>query len=348
MKNCSLTIHVLSNVAVGLIAGCDSDRGSSVPKQPVIRLTPTNLDVGVLAIGDDAPVERELRISNFGTSTLKLKEMYSTCGCTLVGTPPPSIEPGQAALVLVQISRRNVPGPQSSLIYVESNDEVNPIVNTRITWIERGVISLAPEVLDLGYIEDDQSVDTHVDVTIPRELEWDSIDVRANTSDISHEWLEPRDTGGTDLGSRPTKTRALGVRIRGGTPGHPRATLRLQYEREVAVVAFSWTSGPMVSVVPRSIFESQVQSGGIKECKLSLRAAGDVELIISEIRVDGVSTRYEIDSTESEEGRSLTITVPVQLGKTPGMERHKIELRVGEQLPIILVDPVIFLTEADP
>lgn len=82
-------------------------------------------DLGTIIAG--ASVKHEFRLTNGGTETLEITNVIPTCDCTIVGSFPSRLEPGQAGAVVIQFKPADYSGEVRKSVRITCNDPVHPI-----------------------------------------------------------------------------------------------------------------------------------------------------------------------------------------------------------------------------
>lgn len=104
------------------------------PNAPVIKFESQTIDYGIIDKGSDGT--REFKFTNTGKSPLKIKNVKSTCGCTIPTYPKKEIMPGESGVVSVKYNT-NRAGRFSKSVSIFTN-----------TVPERSVLRIKGEVND--------------------------------------------------------------------------------------------------------------------------------------------------------------------------------------------------------
>jgi hypothetical protein len=92
--------------------------------QPKIHFTETRHDFGVVKEGN--VVDYEFKFSNKGKSTLEIKDIKTSCGCTAALVSEKKLMPGQVGTLKVELDTKNRTGKMSRSITITSNDPEEP------------------------------------------------------------------------------------------------------------------------------------------------------------------------------------------------------------------------------
>lgn len=106
--------------------------GSSLlAAQPRIKFKESVRDFGRTKAGEI--LGHEFVFTNEGDSTLVIKKVMTTCGCTAALLSADKIEPGQHGQIEVKFDTRGYGGRVSKYIFVDSNDPAEPRVQLEVT-----------------------------------------------------------------------------------------------------------------------------------------------------------------------------------------------------------------------
>lgn len=98
---------------------------------PKIEFKTETINYGEVVKGEDDGV-REFAFTNTGDAPLLIKDVKSSCGCTVPEWPKTAIEPGKSDKIVVKYNMN--PGPISKTITVETNavNKPNGVIPLRI------------------------------------------------------------------------------------------------------------------------------------------------------------------------------------------------------------------------
>ncbi len=106
--------------------------GASMPK---IEITPASYDFGDIQYKDI--VSRGFKIKNTGNAVLSITRVATSCGCTTAKVVKTTLEPGEETELEViynsgLMTGGHGKGQQERIIYIKSNDPVNPQIEALI------------------------------------------------------------------------------------------------------------------------------------------------------------------------------------------------------------------------
>lgn len=129
-----------------------------MPVATATGFAPAMIDLGARAWGQVIPVE--LTFVNRGSEPLTVREVKSSCGCTVVSEGLPAghiIEPGGSRRIAARLDTQLNPGPrQRTISLVTQRGETYDV---RITLEVEATWSVTPEVVDLGDVSLDEQVE---------------------------------------------------------------------------------------------------------------------------------------------------------------------------------------------
>lgn len=139
MKFKTVFLLIFSLVIVGLliygyfkaIPG-PGDRGEN---QPRIEALPESFNFGEIEYGQI--VEYTFKVKNLGKEILEIKKIATSCACTTAEIFKEIIGPNEEAELLVRydsgaMSGAHAKGEQERIIYIKSNDPLNPQIEVMI------------------------------------------------------------------------------------------------------------------------------------------------------------------------------------------------------------------------
>ena len=96
---------------------------------PKIEITPKVFDFGEINYGQI--VKYNFKVKNIGTEILEIKRVATSCACASAKIAKEKIEPGEEVELLVTydsgaMGSSHGKGRQERIIYVKSNDPINP------------------------------------------------------------------------------------------------------------------------------------------------------------------------------------------------------------------------------
>lgn len=95
-----------------------------VSNAPVVNFSELNFDFG--EIKQDGSYDHTFTLMNKGKSDLYIRNLTSSCGCTVAALPKKVIAPGESVPVKVSFNAHGKRGRQSSSVTVITNDPKNP------------------------------------------------------------------------------------------------------------------------------------------------------------------------------------------------------------------------------
>lgn len=109
---------------------------SQLENWPKIEITPTSFDFGEIEYGEVA--EHVFNLKNLGSETLEIKRLSTSCGCTTAEVDKEVISAGEQTRLKViyntgLMSGSHAKGKQERIIYIKTNDPVNPQVEVTIS-----------------------------------------------------------------------------------------------------------------------------------------------------------------------------------------------------------------------
>ncbi|MBN1195829.1 MAG: DUF1573 domain-containing protein [Candidatus Aminicenantes bacterium] len=101
--------------------------------QAGIEFVSEQVDFGEIDSGK--VVDLEFEFSNTGNETLEIKNITSTCGCTVTSLEKQAYQPGEKGIIPVKFYSRGYQGRVVKTLTVSTNDPKKPYVRLRLTGI---------------------------------------------------------------------------------------------------------------------------------------------------------------------------------------------------------------------
>lgn len=118
--------------------------------RPIIEATELTHDFGQIWLGP--AMDHKFEIKNTGDAPLEIKKVKPSCGCTVAGQYPPSIEPGGKGLFPFSISSAKLRGRFEKSITISSNDPVTPDLQLKIRGEVKAYVDVVPDNANFGRV----------------------------------------------------------------------------------------------------------------------------------------------------------------------------------------------------
>lgn len=130
-----LVIIILGIALYGYFQATPGEIKNQGLPRPKIEITPGYFDFGEVNYGQI--LNYSFKVKNLGKEILEIKRVATSCACATAKISKEKINPGEEAELLVAydsgaMGTLHGKGKQERIIYVKSNDPVNPQVEVRI------------------------------------------------------------------------------------------------------------------------------------------------------------------------------------------------------------------------
>jgi hypothetical protein len=140
---------------------------------PKIEFTEVSKDFGRVKQGK--VLTHNFRFKNVGDTTLIVKNVQTSCGCTAALASKRELKPGEAGEIKTTFNTRGYSGYNTKYIYVESNDPSEPrkqlMLKASIDIPPSPKIELSNYSVDLGLVLEGETLRTEVHIANKGELE---------------------------------------------------------------------------------------------------------------------------------------------------------------------------------
>lgn len=110
--------------------------------RPVIKAIEDVHDFGTLWVGPK--LQHTFKIRNDGKAILKIKRVKPACGCTIAGTYPRTLQPGEVGEFPFSIASQKLHGRFEKAVTITTNDPVTPNLRLRLRGVVKRYLDLAP------------------------------------------------------------------------------------------------------------------------------------------------------------------------------------------------------------
>lgn len=126
---------------------------SNAEKGPRLYCPSPTYDFGVKE--NNQVVEHTFLLQNRGTENLIIKNVRTSCGCTMAQMPKKTLIPGEETTVQVFFNLKGRRGNQHQTIVIESNDPLNPVFYLSIQGVASAEVFFDPPSLTFNNINKD-------------------------------------------------------------------------------------------------------------------------------------------------------------------------------------------------
>ncbi len=116
-----------------ILTGCwaqNQQNINSTMQEEKKTLDPNTWDFGF--IKKDEIVTHDFEIKNNLPGALTIKDVTTSCGCTVSAVRKKALTPGESTQVTVQFNSKGYKGETSQFVYVNTDDPLNPILKFTI------------------------------------------------------------------------------------------------------------------------------------------------------------------------------------------------------------------------
>ncbi len=141
----------------------DDGVGASFQVSPSLTVETEKYDFG--RIDDSQAKTTTFKFKNTGTGPLTISDVHGSCGCTVPKLAKTVYAPGESGEFTVTFNPHGKKGPQNQTVTITSNDPQRPTRQVTITANVSPMVSVDPQVLQLGQVPKGQGKKQTVTVT---------------------------------------------------------------------------------------------------------------------------------------------------------------------------------------
>ncbi|MCH7595734.1 MAG: DUF1573 domain-containing protein, partial [Planctomycetes bacterium] len=134
-------------------------------KGPHAKITADNdtHDFGVQWVGPR--LNHTFRITNTGDATLKITRVKPSCGCTIAGNYPRTLEPGKTGEFPFAMNSTKLRGTFQKSITISSNDPLTPKLRLKLKGTVKRYVDVSPMSASFGRITDQEERTRELTIT---------------------------------------------------------------------------------------------------------------------------------------------------------------------------------------
>ncbi len=136
---------------------------NAIGPRPVLQADEPIHEFGEVWVG---PVlKHTFKITNAGDMLLKITKVKPSCGCTIAGTYPRTLKPGESGEFPFSVASTKLRGKFSKSITVSSNDPATPSLRLQLRGVVKRYIEMSPRAIQLGKLYGKESKERVVKLT---------------------------------------------------------------------------------------------------------------------------------------------------------------------------------------
>jgi hypothetical protein len=141
------------------------------PKEPKIHVDQTEIDGGVLALGESKEIQ--IPIVNRGNANLLIDAIKTSCSCSSQTLSTKQVRPGKSSLLSFHLIGSQAVGTSNQSLAIVSNDPEQHSLVIKIRMNHRTPVVLSPRFIDLGEIQRGGSICRSVLITVDKDVDFD-------------------------------------------------------------------------------------------------------------------------------------------------------------------------------
>lgn len=131
----SFFLGILIFALYGYFRATPSFENGEQETRPIIEILPESFDFGEVTYGQT--LEHKFSLKNLGEVELKIKRIATSCACTKAWVEKEVVAPGESIDLIVKYETGAMSGPhalgdQERIIFVQTNDPINPQIEVMI------------------------------------------------------------------------------------------------------------------------------------------------------------------------------------------------------------------------
>ncbi len=308
MKKKIFPIFIIVIVFAAFLNGCTGQG-----KSPGIQFGSTTYNFGLIDEGKS--IDHVFEFTNNGTGTLIVKEVHTTCGCTVAGDYDKELQPGQKGKLPVTFKTSGYDGPVAKTIIVKTNVRGNSDVTLNLEGTVKVAINLNPKILAFGNIERNRTAPLEGKIFISNRLPdpikiTDIVKVDGDTT-IPNVILSNANVETKIETIKDGFEYTLGITVKPPFKhGEIMGTLLIRTSSEILPevnTQFSYYLEPLVKIFPNPLFvtKDQIAKGDEQLLNVVCESGLDMHIVDLSVNIDKV----DVSLKEVEKGRKYTVVL---------------------------------------
>lgn len=291
--------------------------------KPIIKPEVDVHDFGTVWTGPD--LLHSFTLTNAGDKALEISAVRPSCGCTIAGTYPKKLAPGESGEFPFKMNSGKLRGNFAKHITITSNDPITPNLRLTLRGDVRQHVDVTPATASFGRITDQEPKTRELMITNnsdgPLELEMkpqtgDPFEYKLNTVEKGRRYS-------LQITAKPPFTE-------GSMSGNMVLATNVEKQKEIIVRTVA-TVPPRIEILPNAIMLSErgeVNSGRPISRIIRYTNFGDKPAKLLEATVDDPAVT--VDVRERKEGEAYTVEVQLPAGYMPPPEGRTIVLKTDD------------------
>jgi len=291
-------------------------------------------DFGTVA--RSAKAEYAFVLENLYLEDVHIQSVRSSCGCTTPKIEKEWLKTYEKGAIVCALNSSSFLGARSAVVTVTIDKPFLAQVQLHVRAHIRGDLEIKPGSVELGSVDEGQTVDREIEVAHSGRSDWKIVEVKSPLAHVSAELGEPQRRQGQVV--YKVKVHLKGDAPAGYVNDHLVLVTNDQREPQIPVLLEGRVSSGF-SVSPASLFMGVLQPGEKVTKRLVVR--GKKPFTIVSIDCDGCS--FEFDTSDKTAKTVHLIPVTFVAGPNAGKIVRKIQIRtdLGEKVPELAAYAVV-------
>lgn len=281
-------------------------------KTPGILFSSDTYNFGIIEEGK--AVNHTYEFTNSGTTTLVVKDVRPTCGCTVTGDYDKEVKPGQKGKIPISLDTSGFDGFTAKTIIVKTNVQKNPDYTLIIEGTVKVSATVNPKILAFGNIERKRTAPIEGKISILNRLaepfKITDVEISFNNVETKIETIKDGFAYYLGISVKPPFKH-----------GHIMVPISVKTDSKILpgiTAYFSYYMEHMVKVFPNPLFVDRDEIKNGKEQYINVECEPGIDMSIADLSVNNNKVKASLKEMEKGRRYKLVLNLPRDFEFDPG------------------------------
>lgn len=304
-----LAIAATGWIAVSAVAQEEMSADDNGPKRGAVANVGSPIhDFG--EVWTNKTLEHAFTLTNIGDEVLKIMQVKPSCGCTVAGTYPKEIKPGESGKFPFRLNSAKLRGRFSKTISVKTNDDKAGLMRWTLTGSVKHFVEVTPSMAQFGQVDAETTRTKTINIKNNTQkimkLTLSDNNAKSETFDAELVEVAPGKEYNLNITAHPPFTPKLNRHLF-------KVETNLDEQKAIDIICMA-NYPPRMEFQPDSIVIQPVARDVVR--KVRLRNNGDKPVNLKSAEVD--DTRIIVESRPIQEGKQYELSITIPANYEPG------------------------------
>jgi len=298
----------------------------------VITIEETTKDFGTVWVGPT--LSHEFTVKNTGDAVLEITKVKPSCGCTIAGQYPKTLNPGETGKLPFAINSSKLQSRFEKSITVTSNDPITPEVRLKLRGEVKQYIDIVPNSANFGRLMGDEAQERVLNIANNTEKPLELKLTKPEDGGFKFELITKEPGQKFELRVKANPPYAAGT-----MKGSAFLETNVELQKQVEIVARAAVP-ERLDIQPQSITVSNTP-GAEQGLSRVIRFTNYGEPPVKVLEAVADDPAIKLTLNERTEGKAYTVLVELPQSYDPGPGGKKISLKTDDKEKKVIEIPVL-------